>query len=192
MRHPSNILTLDALVVVLSRSQVTLELSMSMRIRPICKSLHIHTYTLSLFISSKPSATAGHSAMLTAFVSPEVQRLMAPIAQARPCFSAHTAPLPITWPRSTGARFACVQGRPDRCGQCRLAALGKESTMVLIYADMYGACAPHPPSVDKDHPESALVRNPQLSPSAWPLPLTYSHPGCSAQTPLSLYLASPC
>jgi hypothetical protein len=34
-----NILTLDALQV-LSRSQVTLELSMSMRIRPICKSLH--------------------------------------------------------------------------------------------------------------------------------------------------------
>jgi hypothetical protein len=38
-----NILTLDALQV-LSRSQVTPELSMSMRIRPICKS-HIHTYT---------------------------------------------------------------------------------------------------------------------------------------------------
>jgi hypothetical protein len=42
-----NILTLDALQV-LSRSQVTLELSMSMRIRPICKSLHtyIHTYLM--------------------------------------------------------------------------------------------------------------------------------------------------
>jgi hypothetical protein len=36
-----NILTLDALQV-LSRSQVTLELSMSMRIRPICKSLHTY------------------------------------------------------------------------------------------------------------------------------------------------------
>jgi hypothetical protein len=33
-----NILTLDAL----SRSQVTPELSMSMRIRPICKSLHTY------------------------------------------------------------------------------------------------------------------------------------------------------
>jgi hypothetical protein len=38
-----NILTLDALQV-LSRSQVTLELSMSMRIRPICK-VYIHTYS---------------------------------------------------------------------------------------------------------------------------------------------------
>jgi hypothetical protein len=37
-----NILTLDALQV-LSRSQVTPELSMSMRIRPICKSLHTYT-----------------------------------------------------------------------------------------------------------------------------------------------------
>jgi hypothetical protein len=36
-----NILTLDALQV-LSRSQVTPELSMSMRIRPICKSLHTY------------------------------------------------------------------------------------------------------------------------------------------------------
>jgi hypothetical protein len=38
-----NILTLDALQV-LSRSQVTPELSMSMRIRPICKSLHTLRY----------------------------------------------------------------------------------------------------------------------------------------------------
>jgi hypothetical protein len=37
-----NILTLDALQV-LSRSQVTPGLSMSMRIRPICK-VYIHTY----------------------------------------------------------------------------------------------------------------------------------------------------
>jgi hypothetical protein len=37
----SHNLTLDALQV-LSRSQVTLELSMSMRIRPICKSLHTY------------------------------------------------------------------------------------------------------------------------------------------------------
>jgi hypothetical protein len=37
-----NILTLDALQV-LSRSQVTPELSMSMRIRPICKKAYIHT-----------------------------------------------------------------------------------------------------------------------------------------------------
>jgi hypothetical protein len=36
-----NILTLDALQV-LSRSQVTPGLSMSMRIRPICKSLHTY------------------------------------------------------------------------------------------------------------------------------------------------------
>jgi hypothetical protein len=40
-----NILTLDALQV-LSRSQVTPGLSMSMRIRPICKSLHTHNYVL--------------------------------------------------------------------------------------------------------------------------------------------------
>jgi hypothetical protein len=45
-----NILT-DALQV-LSRSQVTLELSMSMRIRPICKSLHTYIHTKYLkFIS---------------------------------------------------------------------------------------------------------------------------------------------
>jgi hypothetical protein len=43
MRIPVTILTLDALQV-LSRSQVTLELSMSMRIRPICK-VYIHTCT---------------------------------------------------------------------------------------------------------------------------------------------------
>jgi hypothetical protein len=41
-----NILTLDALQV-LSRSQVTLELSMSMRIRPICKSLHTYIVNVS-------------------------------------------------------------------------------------------------------------------------------------------------
>jgi hypothetical protein len=41
-----NILTLDALQV-LSRSQVTLELSMSMRIRPICKSLHTYIHLFS-------------------------------------------------------------------------------------------------------------------------------------------------
>jgi hypothetical protein len=45
-----NILTLDALQV-LSRSQVTPELSMSMRIRPICK-VYIHTYISGLL---KPS-----------------------------------------------------------------------------------------------------------------------------------------
>jgi hypothetical protein len=51
-----NILTLDALQV-LSRSQVTLELSMS-RIRPICKSLHtyIHGRTWDNF-GNLPGAT---------------------------------------------------------------------------------------------------------------------------------------
>jgi hypothetical protein len=52
-----NILTLDALQV-LSRSQVTPELSMSMRIRPICKiyiHTHIHTYIqLNRDIASQP------------------------------------------------------------------------------------------------------------------------------------------
>jgi hypothetical protein len=47
------ILTLDALQV-LSRSQVTLELSMSMQIRPICK-VYIHTYTES------PDIVLGHA-----------------------------------------------------------------------------------------------------------------------------------
>jgi hypothetical protein len=41
-----NILTLDALQV-LSRSQVTPGLSMSMRIRPICKIIHTCTYVRS-------------------------------------------------------------------------------------------------------------------------------------------------
>jgi hypothetical protein len=55
MRPSHNILTLDALQV-LSRSQVTPELSMSMRIRPICKSLHTYI-TLYLHPSSR---TVGH------------------------------------------------------------------------------------------------------------------------------------
>jgi hypothetical protein len=120
---------------VLSRSQVTPELSMSMRIRPICKSLHVHTYTQRCSARTKPSATAGHSAMLTAFVSPEVQRLMPNIAQSTSLFQCSHSPAPITWPSLHRCKVCLCSGRPSaECGPVSISRTWKGKHNVLIYS----------------------------------------------------------